>query len=367
MDFNKLKTAANDPVATLNSRVQASGKPLGLAFSSYFPLEVLDALGLEGAFVPPVPKPDYPEAEAIFQAFVCNCMRSAADTILAGGLDVGLLAATTGCDSRLALATTLRTAGVDAPVAMFRLPVIVGSPIAIKQAGAALIEFCAESGTAIGSDLDKDALVLACREREKVRIRLANLFDGLGNNGTGASTVYTAAVAAQVMAPGEFLQAADGDLPVVDNVPTGARILLSGSSIPSPKIFEDLESLGARVVVDDTCTGTRAACRRVGPLDGDPLEAIGASLINRPLHGPTMMEPAHERIRQLVDTARARRVQAAILLHYKFCDPHAFEAPGLVKAFEDASIRCLVLEVDREPALAARDRTRVETLLEGIA
>lgn len=366
MDFDKLEKAANDPVGTLRSRSEATGRTLGLAFSSYFPLEILDAFGLEGAWMPPDPRADYPEAESVLQAFVCNCVRSSTDVILQGKLPIGLIAGATGCDSRLALATILRTAGIGAPVTLFRLPVTVGTPLAVKHASAALSEFCREAGKALGREPDHEALKTACARREQGRVLLTGFFEGLGDNGLPAAKVYTAALAAQVMDPLAFLEAAQGLASDESGSSDRVRIMLSGSSIPAPRIVADLESLGAAVVADDTCTGVRASCRRVGPSSGDLIEAIGASLVTRPFHGPTMLEPDHVRIRQVVETAKSRDVQAVVMLHYKFCDPHAFEAPGLTEALERADIRSLVLEIDREPGLASRDRTRVETLLEAI-
>jgi len=366
VDLEKLKNAANDPIGALKARSKESGRPLGLAFSSYFPLEVLDAFDLEGAWLPPVPRPDYPDGEAVLQAFVCNCVRSSADIILHGDLPVGLVAATTGCDSRLALATVLRTAGVGAPVVMLRLPVTVGNPLAVEQGSRALAGFCDETRAALGRDLDLEVLKKARDIREKGRELLTGLFENMGDGGLPASSVYTAAVAAQVMDPGDLIKALE-EAPRADKAPVnGIRCMLSGSSIPSPRIVEGLEAIGVKVVADDTCTGTRAACRRTVKGVDDPVRAIGASLINRPLHGPTMLEDGHARIQQIVDTAVRRRAQAVIMLHYKFCDPHAFEAPGLTEALERAGVRSIVLEADREPGLTARDRTRVETLLEAI-
>jgi len=369
MDFELIEKAASDPLGALESRAAYSGRRLGLAFSSYFPVEVMDALGLEGAWLPPVPRADYPRAESVLQAFVCNPVRSATDIVLGRDLPIGLLASTTGCDARTVLSGIFRTAGMEDPIVLLRLPVAVGTETTTRQFIDALRAFCDEAAGVLGHRIDMATLSESCSAREDVREKFRDLFLRLGDDDVYAPSVYTAAVAAQVMEPRAFLDALGSGPPARARADDGdgVRVMISGSSIPSPRIIDDIESIGARITADDTCTGIRAACRTVKQDSDDLIEAIGKSIANRSHHGPVMLEPDHGRIHGVVDTARERKVEAVIMLHYKFCDPHSFEAPGLAKALDDVGIRSLMVETDRDKGLASRDRTRVQTLLEGIS
>ncbi len=364
-----LARAARDPVGALRNRAEASGRELGLAFSSYFPLEVADALDLEGAWLPNLTAAEYPAADAELQSFVCNPVRAAVEVVLTAGLPVGLLATTTGCDARLAMGSVFRQERVSAPTVMLRLPVTVGTQASLRHAERALIAFCEEARQALNRGLDFERLRAACLKRQAVRQRVADLLDRMGDE-VSAVRAYEAALASQVLHPAVVLDALDRDAPGSRLPRSGVRVLVSGSSLPSLRTIEDLESLGAVVVADDTCTGSRAASRFVQVPDGgeeDLLRAIAHSLVERPSHGPVMVEPGRARVERVVALARRREARAVVFLRHKFCDPHAFEVPALRRALEEAQVTCLDLEVDREPGLSARDRTRVETMLEALA
>lgn len=364
-----LERAARDPVGALRERAQGSGRELGLAFSSYFPLEVLDALDLEGAWLPNLCSPDSPEADAELQAFVCNPVRAAVQAVLGEGLPIGLFATTTGCDARLALGGVLRQDRVTAPTVMLRLPVSVGTRTSVTQGVNAVRAFCSEAEAALDRHLDPEVLAEACLARQAVRERVSDLLERMGDE-VGATAAYTAARASQVLAPRVFLDAMRASPEPPGPPRNGVRTLISGSSLPSLRLIEDIESLGAIIVADDTCTGLRGVCRRVAlPEDASShcevvLDAIGRSLIERPWHGPVMVEPGRARAERIVAMARRRKVRVAIFVRFKFCDPHAFEVPLLSRALEEVGVTSLDLEVDREPGLSSRDAMRLQTMLE---
>ena len=124
------------------------------------------------------------------------------------------------------------------------------------------------------------------------------------------------------------------------------------------------DSRGGGTVGDDTVTAGRGACLHVWRQEPNRLKAIADSLVLRPLHSPERFVTG--RPAAVADRAREAGAKAAILLHYKFCDPSAFEAPSLVAALRQAGIPSVVLEVDRQPGLSGGDRTRVQTLLEAL-
>lgn len=355
---------AMDPHGAAAERSRRAGTPLGVAFSSYFPLEVFDAFGLAGVFLPMVARPRYPLADAAIQAYTCAYMRSCAESVLSGDLPVGLVGSVSGCDALTSLPGVFAASGVAVPVVHLRLPIAVWSSAAPRQADLVLLEFCREAERALGRPLDAMALERAAERRQEVRKRVAGLLARMASGEVASSWVYGAAFAAQVLDPDEFLDrlpAEEAQAP--RSAPGSIPVLLSGSVLPSPQVVLDLESLGARVVADDTCHGTRGCSRRVEGPSPDPLARVAMSLVARAAHGPDRFV-GMDRVRGVVALAKAAGARAAVLFLEKYCDPHAFEAPSLVGALRNAGIPAVVVESDRDPGLSSRDRTLVQTLLE---
>ena len=366
MVSDRLDRVADDPFGEARSRAASEGRALGLGLSSYFPLEVFDAFGLAGVRLPPRAMDGYPLADGVLQAFACATVRSMIETLLRGDLPVGLVGSTSGCDAVTTVPGILNAAMPSLPVVSLRLPIAVESEAADRHATLALLDLCRETEAILGRPLDLGALEAAVVDREAVRIRVGNLFGRLPVRDIPASSVYAAAVAAQVMAPSEFLAACDDAFPI-DAAPSGMDgipILLSGEMIPSVQWIRDLEAMGATIVCDDTNTGTREAGRRVRRDPPNRLQAIAESLVHRPVHSPERFVSG--RPRGVAARAREAGAKAALLLHYKFCDPSAFEAPSLVSALKEVGIPAIVLEVDRQITLMGGDRTRVQTLLEAL-
>ena len=364
MDAVLMTAVVADPLACLEARAAASGRPIAVALTPDVPLEVLDAFGFEAALLPQVQRPSYPAADDRLQAYTCSFVRSAVETVLSGRSAPALIASTSACDALTALPSVLATARPGTPIESIHLPVRVGTDAAFNHAAASLKDFCDRVAARLGRPLDPAALARATDDREAVRVRLCALLDGLGTT-VPAADVYRAVIASQVMEPAAFLQAAGAD-PSVPASATGVPVILSGSHVASPDLIAGIEATGARVVADDTWTGVRSAGRRVAR-DGDLLAAIGRSLVDPVLHGPVRLEIPEARPGRIAALAKQRGARAAILLHYKFCDPHAFEAPGVLAALRNAGLPGLVLELDRDEGLTPRDRTRLQTLVEAVS
>jgi len=361
MGWERLLEVARDPVAEARARRNREGRPLAVALSSYVPLEILDAFGLCAVRWGPVVE-DFPRADGVMQAYACSFVRSALEALLSGDLPAGLVATASGCDGITAVPGMLSVALPDLATAHLRLPIRVDGAAARTQAGRALVAFCEEVRERLGVSLDLTRLDQSVRVRQEVRKRISACFEGLAAGSFSAVPAYGAALAAQVMDPAEWLAAfpAEPILPQAGGVP----VILSGETVPSPEVIEDLESLGLRVVADDTNTATREASRRVTLEAEDLVQSIASSLVDRPWHSPERLVP--DRPAAVANRARNAGARAAILLHQKFCDPCAFEAPGLASALREAGIPSLVLELDRQKRLTGGQRTRVQTLVEAL-
>lgn len=143
---------------------------------------------------------------------------------------------------------------------------------------------------------------------------------------------------------------------------TGVRLMLVGSEDDDTDFVEMVESVGATIVIDDHCTGTRYFWNEAESNGGDPLESIARRYIERPAC-PSKDWPVRTRIPHVLRLAKDYDVSGAILIQQKFCDPHELDIPALRKAFNEAGIKTLFLEFDVTVPLG-QFRVRVEAFLE---
>ncbi len=97
----------------------------------------------------------------------------------------------------------------------------------------------------------------------------------------------------------------------------GERLMILGSEDDDTEFIEMVESLGATIVVDDHCTGSRYFWNEVEPVDkhgGDRLTAIAARYVDRPAC-PTKDWPARNRFPHIMSLADEYRVDGVILIH----------------------------------------------------
>jgi len=141
------------------------------------------------------------------------------------------------------------------------------------------------------------------------------------------------------------------------------RLMLVGGANDDIEFSKLVESLDARIVIDDHCTGTRYFWNEVSP-ENDELSAIANRYINKP---PCPHKDLVERRRfaHLLNLASDYRVQGVIMILQKFCDPHEFDAPPIQSIFREAGIPVLSLESDVTIPVG-QFQTRVEAFLEMI-
>ena len=153
-------------------------------------------------------------------------------------------------------------------------------------------------------------------------------------------------------------------------------MLLWGPEIDDPALFELIEDLGANVVTDDTCVGTRFFSYDVAHTD-DPLGGLSNHYLGD-IHcprfirgkgegGDTFEADLEERFGHILRFARDFSADGVILYVMKFCDLHQFDAPDLRDYLEGAGLPVLHLETDYTMAAVGGLRTRIEAFLEMIS
>jgi benzoyl-CoA reductase/2-hydroxyglutaryl-CoA dehydratase subunit BcrC/BadD/HgdB len=151
--------------------------------------------------------------------------------------------------------------------------------------------------------------------------------------------------------------------------PTSApRILISGSpmAIPNWKLHHIIESAGAIVVCEESCTGTRFFSDLVKPTGEDvdeQLKAISDRYMN--IHC-ACFTPNEERLDDIVRMAIEYKADGVVHYNLQFCHTYANEAVNVEKRLEKEGIPLLRIETDYSDEDAGQLKTRIEAFLEMI-
>jgi benzoyl-CoA reductase/2-hydroxyglutaryl-CoA dehydratase subunit BcrC/BadD/HgdB len=144
------------------------------------------------------------------------------------------------------------------------------------------------------------------------------------------------------------------------------RILISGSpmAIPNWKLHHLIESAGAVVVCEESCTGTRWFGDEVKPRANtleEQLKSIAERYVN--IHC-ACFTPNDERLDDVVRLAREYRADGVIHYNLQFCHTYANEAVKMEKRLEKEGVPLLRIETDYSDEDAGQLKTRIEAFLE---
>jgi len=146
------------------------------------------------------------------------------------------------------------------------------------------------------------------------------------------------------------------------------RILISGSpmAIPNWKLHHIIESAGAVVVCEESCTGTRFFSNLVQP-DGDTLEEQLKAIADRyiDIHC-ACFTPDEERYDDVVRLAKEYKADGVIHYNLQFCHTYANEAVRMEQRLEKEGIPLLRIETDYSDEDTGQLKTRIEAFLEMI-
>jgi benzoyl-CoA reductase/2-hydroxyglutaryl-CoA dehydratase subunit BcrC/BadD/HgdB len=144
------------------------------------------------------------------------------------------------------------------------------------------------------------------------------------------------------------------------------RLLIRGPEVDDPALYELVESLGANVVADDTCIGTRFFSHDVEKTD-DPVEGLSRHYL-RDIYCPlttrgkgegwrTREHSLAERFGHVIRLAKDLSVDGIILCVMKFCDLHELDVPDLRDYLQGMGFPVLHIETDYSMAAVAGLRT----------
>ena len=151
--------------------------------------------------------------------------------------------------------------------------------------------------------------------------------------------------------------------------PAGAkRILVSGNpmAIPNWKLHYIIESAGAVVVCEESCTGTRFFSDLVdnnGSGLDDRIKVVADRYMN--IHC-ACFTPNEERLDDIVRLAKEYQVDGVVHYHLQFCHTYATEAVGVEKRLEEEGIPLLHIETDYSDEDTGQITNRIDAFLEMI-
>ena len=147
------------------------------------------------------------------------------------------------------------------------------------------------------------------------------------------------------------------------------RILVSGSpmAIPNWKLHHILETAGAAVVCEESCTGTRAFSDLVPENGGTVEEQLGAIAERYMQIHCACFTPNDERLDDIVRLAREYQVDGVVHYNLQFCHTYANEAVKVEKALAKEGIPLLRIETDYSDEDVGQLRTRIDAFLEMIS
>ncbi|MFQ6069714.1 MAG: benzoyl-CoA reductase, bzd-type, subunit N [Candidatus Aminicenantales bacterium] len=181
---------------------------------------------------------------------------------------------------------------------------------------------------------------------------------------SGEEAMY-AVVSSQMVDKRDYSQALQEELkklsPPQAEQDSRVRLMIIGSEDDDTEFVRMVESLGAVFVVDDHCTGSRYFWNDVEP-DSDLIEAIASRYIQR-VPCPSKDWPERTRIEHIKKLAQEWKVQGAIVIQQKFCDPHEIDIPAIMDSLKKEGIPTQFLEFDVTVPVG-QFRTRVEAFLE---
>jgi bzd-type benzoyl-CoA reductase N subunit len=334
-------------------------------FCTYVPEEIIHAAG----FVPlRIRSGDQTpsRADAHLQSYTCALCRSALDQALHGDLSFlhGVVFPHT-CDTIQSLADIWRMSFPDLYVETIVQPVHLSSPSTRPYLIAELQRFRHSLEKLIGQEISDQAIgasIESYNEKRRLLTRLYDLRDRLT-----APELFAATGAGFVMPPLEYNQLLGELVELLAEgngaPPKGPGLILVGAVLDDPAILTIVEELGARIVGDDLCTGSRYFAQPV-EADDDPIAALADRYLHR-LPCPAKYHPDHQPGEHLLKLVNESKADGIVFVLPKFCDPHAFDYAMIKEKLDVAAVPHLRLEMEHAPALG-QWRTRLQAFLEMI-
>ena len=142
----------------------------------------------------------------------------------------------------------------------------------------------------------------------------------------------------------------------------GKRVVVTGILADSPALLKIFEKNRLAIVGDDVAAESRVFRTDV-PVTKDPVEGLARQFAE--MEGCSLLyDPEKKRGELIAKLAKSRGADGIVVLMTKFCDPEEFDYPFLIKAFEDAALPSVTIDVDRQMVNYSQAATALEAFAE---
>jgi len=365
-------------------QLKAAGKKIIGYPCAYVPLEMLTALDLVpyrtcGDIREPVTEAD----RALPHSF-CPVMRNCLDCALKGKNDfLDGMVAIHSCDPQEKTARIWESYTHYPYFHFIDMPITV-RPEALEYFKGQLNDFRKTLEAFTGKRLSTDKLAAAVKSHNQQRALVRELFELTKTSPPRISGTEIV----QVVKALTSLPVAEGNDLLIETInevkkraagpeKKSARLLIWSSTLDDTDITQVFEAK-ANVVMNESCGGVRAYRGEV-KLTADPLEGLADYYLNeitcaRTFRQATLGETRKDYARDLQSRfgylkgiIRDWKVNGAIMLLVRYCDPFAFEMPSLKDYFDSIGVPSTYIEYDYTVGSLAPMRTRAEAFIETIS
>ena len=147
-----------------------------------------------------------------------------------------------------------------------------------------------------------------------------------------------------------------------------SRVVIGGAFCEQPPLglIKSIERAGCYVVDDDFILGTRFLSADV-PLDGDPLHALAAALVNTEVRTSVLYERDPQRKRRVMkERVEAAHAEGVIFAAPSFCDPALLDQPMLRNGAEAAGLPCIAFKYSENTGQFQQFREQAGTFADSL-
>ncbi len=386
-DKNKDLSKAREIYINRSQRVRelkAAGKKIIGYPCVYVPLEMLTALDLVPYQTCGDIKEPVTEADRALPHSFCPIMRNCLDCALKGKNDfLDGMVTIHSSDPQEKTARVWESYTSYPYFHFIDMPITV-RPEALEYFKSQLNDFRKTLEAFTGKKLSTDKLKAAIKSHNRQRILVRELYEATKQSpplisGTEIVQVVKALTSLPVVEGNDLLAETISE---VNNRTDGpekksARLLIWSSILDDTDIMHVFETK-ANVVMNENCGGIRAYRGGV-KFTADPLEGLANYYLNeitcaRTFRQATLGETKKDYARDLQSRfgylkgiIKEWKINGAVMLLVRYCDPFAFEMPSLKDYFDSLNVPSTYIEYDYTIGALSPLRTRVEAFLETIS
>jgi bzd-type benzoyl-CoA reductase N subunit len=352
---------------------KGSGKKVVGFFCSYVPEEILYAADILPFRMRATTCTDTAMADVYMSHLNCTFMRSCLQFVLEGRYEfLDGIVFTNSCDHVRRVYDILREIRpADFPLAHFlSVPHKVGDEAALWYRDE-LEQFRTQVQQCFGVEVTDGRLAEAIDVYNETRSLLKGMYQLRQRESpplTGAQSLSVVLAAGRVPRTqynrllGRLLE----ELSDTEGIPGyRARLMIAGGGgCDDPDYLQVMEDLGALVVTDSLCFGSRYFWEPVNT-EEDLMLGLARSYLNRP-SCPGMVDTVAERGRYLKEMVSSFRVDGIVFQRIRYCDLWGGQLLYLPRELKQAGIPLLSLEREYRLSATGQLRTRVQAFLESL-